>query len=211
MTQRELIIEQTTKMFVNHGVKAVRMDDIAHELSVSKRTLYELFGDKEELLYLCIKHFIEEGRTRRQKQIAEIDNDLEIMLFSVRDMISVAPVAARMRRNIKRFYPSVFQRLEDDAQKASRDDLKRWLEKCVEQGYMVSTSNCDFVAKVLYESAQGIMVSENMESDNTMHVVSPISYSLVIFIRGLCTMKGIELIDRCFDKYFGNIPTPNTL
>ena len=144
MTQRELIIEQTTKMFVNHGVKAVRMDDIAHELSVSKRTLYELFGDKEELLYRCIKHFIEEGRTRRQKQIAEIDNDLEIMLFSVRDMISVAPVSARMRRNIKRFYPSVFQRLEDDAQKASRDDLKRWLEKCVEQGYMVSTSNCDF-------------------------------------------------------------------
>ena len=211
MTQRELIIEQTTKMFVNHGVKAVRMDDIAHELSVSKRTLYELFGDKEELLYLCIKHFIEEGRTRRQKQIAEIDNDLEIMLFSVRDMISVAPVSARMRRNIKRFYPSVFQRLEDDAQKASRDDLKRWLEKCVEQGYMVSTSNCDFVAKVLYESVQGIMVSENMESDNTMHIVSMISYSLVIFIRGLCTMKGIELIDRCFDKYFGNIPTPNTL
>ena len=211
MTQRELIIEQTTKMFVNHGVKAVRMDDIAHELSVSKRTLYELFGDKEELLYLCIKHFIEEGRTRRQKQIAEIEKDLEIMLFSVRDMISVAPVSARMRRNIKRFYPSVFQRLEDDAQKASRDDLKRWLEKCVEQGYMVPTSNCDFVAKVLYESVQGIMVSENMESDNTMHIVSMISYSLVIFIRGLCTMKGIELIDRCFDKYFGDIPTPNTL
>lgn len=211
MTQRELIIEQTAKMFINHGVKAVRMDDIAHELSVSKRTLYELFGDKEELLYLCIKHFIEERRTRRQKQIAEIDNDLEIMLFSVRDMISVAPVSARMRRNIKRFYPSVFQRMEDDAQKASRDDLKRWLEKCVEQGYMVPTSNCDFVAKVLYESVQGIMVSEDMESDNTMHIVSMISYSLVIFIRGLCTMKGIELIDRCFDKYFGNIPAPDTL
>ena len=211
MTQKDIIVEHAMKMFVAQGIKAVRMDDIAHELSVSKRTLYELFGDKEELLYLCIKHFIEEGRTRRQKQIAEIDNDLEIMLFSVRDMISVAPVSARMRRNIKRFYPSVFQRLEDDAQKASRDDLKRWLEKCVEQGYMVSTSNCDFVAKVLYESVQGIMVSENMESDNTMHVVSMISYSLVIFIRGLCTMKGIELIDRCFDKYFGNIPTPNTL
>ena len=211
MTQRELIIEQTTKMFVNHGVKAVRMDDIAHELSVSKRTLYELFGDKEELLYLCIKHFIEEGRTRRQKQIAEIDNDLEIMLFSVRDMISVAPVSARMRRNIKRFYPSVFKRMEDDAQKASRDDLRRWLEKCVEQGYMVSTSNCDFVAKVLYESVQGIMVSENMENDNTMHIVSMISHSLVSISRGPCTMKGLELTDRGFDKYFGNIPTPNTL
>ena len=88
MTQRELIVEQAAKMFVNQGVKAVRMDDIAHELSISKRTLYELFGDKEELLYLCIKHFIEVGRARREKQIKEIDNDLEVMLFSFRDMIS---------------------------------------------------------------------------------------------------------------------------
>ena len=211
MTQRELIIEQAAKMFVNQGVKAVRMDDIAHELSVSKRTLYEMFGDKEELLYLCIKHFIEQGRARRQAQIANIDNDLEIMLFSFRDMISVAPVSSRMRRNVKRFYPSVFLRLEEDVQKESRDDLKRWLGNCVENGYMMPTSNCDFVAKVLYESVQGIMVSENMENENTMNVISMISYSLVIFIRGLCTAEGIAIIDRCFDKYFSNIPSLESL
>lgn len=211
MTQRELIIEQAARMFVNQGVKAVRMDDIARELGVSKRTIYEQFGDKEELLYLCIKHFIEQGHARRQAQIADIDNDLEVMLFSFRDMISVAPITARMRRNIKRFYPSVFQRIEEDAQKKSRDDLRRWLGKCVENGYMMPTSNCDFVVKVLYESVQGILVSENMENENMINVISMISYSLVIFIRGLCTPEGITIIDRCFDKYFSNIPAPNSL
>jgi hypothetical protein len=30
----------------------------------------------------------------------------------------------------------------------------------------------------------------------------------VIFIRGLCTMRGIEIIDGCFDKYFGTLPKP---
>ena len=47
MSQKERIIEQTMRMLVAQGIKAVRMDDIAHQLSVSKRTLYELFGDKE--------------------------------------------------------------------------------------------------------------------------------------------------------------------
>lgn len=211
MTQRELIVEQAAKMFVNQGVKAVRMDDIAHELSISKRTLYELFGDKEELLYLCIKHFIEEGRTRREKQIAEINNDLEIMLLSFRDMISVAPVSARMRRNMRRFYPSVFKRLEEEVQQESRNDLKRWLGKCVESGYMERTSDCDFVVRVLYESVQGIMVSENFENEDMMSTISMISYSIMIFIRGLCTLEGIKIIDSCFDKYFGNIPAPDTL
>ena len=76
---------------------------------------------------------------------------------------------------------------------------------------MMPTSNCDFVVKVLYESVQGIMVSENMENENMINVISTISYSLVIFIRGLCTPEGITIIDRCFDKYFSNIPAPNSL
>lgn len=211
MTQRELIVGQAAKMFVNHGVKAVRMDDIAHELSVSKRTLYELFGDKEELLYLCIKHFIEQGRARRERLISEIDNDLEIMLSSLRDMISVAPASARMRRNMRRFYPSVFKRLEEEVQQESRNDLKRWLGKCVERGYMEPTSDCDLVVKVLYESVQGMMLSDNFENENMLNIISTISYSILIFIRGLCTVEGIKIIDSCFDKYFGNISALDTL
>ena len=50
MSQKEYIIEQATEMFRQLGIKAVRMDDIAHNLGVSKRTLYELFEDKMNLL-----------------------------------------------------------------------------------------------------------------------------------------------------------------
>ena len=50
MTPKERIVEQTMEMFVTQGIKSVRMDDIARQLSISKRTLYEMFGDKEELL-----------------------------------------------------------------------------------------------------------------------------------------------------------------
>ena len=53
--QRERIIEQAAKMFAEQGIKSIRMDDIAKALGVSKRTLYEMFEDKEELLYLSIR------------------------------------------------------------------------------------------------------------------------------------------------------------
>ena len=46
MTQRERIIEQAARMFAEQGIKSIRMDDIAKELGVSKRTLYEMFEDK---------------------------------------------------------------------------------------------------------------------------------------------------------------------
>jgi len=51
MTPKDCIVERTMRMFVSHGIRAVRMDDVAQQLGVSKRSLYELFGDKEGLLY----------------------------------------------------------------------------------------------------------------------------------------------------------------
>ncbi|MBO5820277.1 MAG: TetR/AcrR family transcriptional regulator [Alistipes sp.] len=211
MTQREIIIECASKMFVAQGVKAVRMDDIAQELSMSKRTLYELFGDKEELLYQSLLHFLVEGQKRRNEQCRSVENSLEIMLLCLRDMIAYAPVSWRLRTNLKRFYPSVFERLENDAHANSQSDLRRWVKECVASGYFTTTADSELVIRVLQDSVQGIMLVDKFDTVDNVHLVSKITYAIVIFIRGLCTVSGIEVIDRCFDKYFGNIQSIDTL
>ena len=62
--QRETIIQLAAEMFVGQGIKAVRMDDIARHIGVSKRTIYEQFGDKEELLYQCLSYYVREQDRR---------------------------------------------------------------------------------------------------------------------------------------------------
>ena len=52
-------------MIVELGVKSLRVDDLAHDLAVSKRTLYEMFGDKEELLYHSIKYLFQKEADER--------------------------------------------------------------------------------------------------------------------------------------------------
>lgn len=211
MTQREIIIERASSMFVTQGVKAVRMDDIAQELSISKRTLYELFGDKEELLYQSILHFLVKGQQRRVEQSQSVENSLEVMLVCLRDMVVYAPISSRIRANLKRFYPKVFERLEGDARANSMEDLRRWVKECVASGYFTVTADSDLVVRVLQDSVHGIMLMEMYDTTDSVHLVSRIAYAIVIFIRGLCTQSGIEVIDRCFDKYFGNITSIDTL
>lgn len=205
MTSKEIIIDSAMKMFVSQGVKAVRMDDIARELSISKRTLYELFGDKEELLYQSIVHYSRQSCQRREELASQADNVLEVMIICLRDMVTSAPVVSRMRRNISRFYPSVYQRIEANMQNESRMNIAIWIKRCVEQGYMTSTSDSEFVVKVLHDSAQGMMGSDMYDTRDHVELASMMTYALVIFIRGLCTIKGIEVIDKCFDKYFGGL------
>ena len=59
MTQREKIVDRVSQMIKAVGVKSVRMDDVASDLGMSKRTLYEMFGDKEELIYESAKYHSE--------------------------------------------------------------------------------------------------------------------------------------------------------
>ena len=199
------------KMFVAHGVKAVRMDDIARELSISKRTLYEIFGDKEELLYQSIMRYTRHAGERRCELAEQADNVLEVMIICLRDMINSAPVAGRMRRNMRRFYPAVYQRLESTIQNESRENISIWIKRCVEQGYITKTADCDFVVKVLHDSAQGLLGSDLYDSNDHVEMVAMMTYSLVIFIRGLCTVKGIEVVDRSFSKYLSTISRLNNV
>ena len=64
---RQRAIETTSDIVLKCGNLSVRMDDVAQELSVSKRTLYEIFGSKEELLVECMKRHI----ARMSKIIAD--------------------------------------------------------------------------------------------------------------------------------------------
>ena len=68
--RRELkskIIEYAMNEFRQRGIKAVKMDEISRGLHVSKRTVYEIFGDKEELLLAGMMRQLEENRSKLEE------------------------------------------------------------------------------------------------------------------------------------------------
>jgi AcrR family transcriptional regulator len=211
MTQKEIVVREAAKMFLSEGIKSVRMDDIARGLSVSKRTLYELFGDKEELIYEAICHYVEEAHARRSLILQDVDNELEAMLVSLRDMIVRAPEVARVRRNLERFYPKVNTRLEESGMMRSKSELREWLAASIERGYLTPTANSDLVVDVLHNCVQGMLVVEYSDDNRSANVVSRVACSVLIFIRGLCTPEGLAVVDRCFSTYYNNICVSETL
>ena len=80
--QRERIIEQAAKMFAEQGIKSIRMDDIAKALGVSKRTLYEMFEDKEELLYLSIRFMQSRRMAKMEAKLRENSESLAFLFDS---------------------------------------------------------------------------------------------------------------------------------
>ena len=76
---KDKILNAATTAFWHKGIKAVKMDDIASSLSISKRTIYEIYGDKESLLFACIKKKHRE-RQEFMRVFAEQHNVMEVVL-----------------------------------------------------------------------------------------------------------------------------------
>ena len=77
---RERIVDTALQSFVTHGIKSITMDDIAAALGISKRTLYEVFADKETLLMECLRRAQDEGDTYVKEVYEKASNVLEVLL-----------------------------------------------------------------------------------------------------------------------------------
>ena len=77
---KKRIIDSSLEAFTKHGIKSITMDEIASSLGISKRTLYEVFYDKETLLEACVLRR-QEMEERYLKEIQTVaGNVLEVIL-----------------------------------------------------------------------------------------------------------------------------------
>ena len=77
---KDKILDSAIALFHERGVKAVKMDDIANCLSISKRTLYEIYDNKEDLLFECVKTSFEHSEKELHDSVENADNVMDILL-----------------------------------------------------------------------------------------------------------------------------------
>ena len=201
MDQKERIIEQAMQMFVTQGIKSVRMDDIAQQLGVSKRTLYELFGDKEVLLYLAMDRYFEKTRLERSASCADARNVLEAMFMVLGGVMDNAEVIQRLMNNLRKFYPAVYQKMASEGAAKSRRDLKEMLELGIADGLFVETFNLELAISLLYYTASAITVRKDLMLPEGMPEREAFVQIVSNFFRGISTAKGLQLVDDYVKRY----------
>jgi AcrR family transcriptional regulator len=123
---RKLIVETAHQLFIEHGIKDVKMDDIATKLSISKRTIYELFNDKEqllrEILELQNEKMLENGKEiiRNSKHILEIILKLYNLHFELLKKVNGKFFAELSK------YPEICKESRKKKRKTQRNSAPGW-------------------------------------------------------------------------------------
>lgn len=195
MLEHEHIIRHAAEMFIRCGVKAVRMDDVARSLGMSKRTLYELFGDKESLLERCILYHLE-GEHRRLTAIGmSADNVLEALLRVISALRERYVEGMRIREEVWRFYPRVAARLKAHGASESSAHLRTCLVKGIEEGYFDPQLPLELMVALLEYNLLGVATHNLNVPPPGMTPDRIFEQVLIYFLRGISTARGISVIE----------------
>ena len=196
MVQRETIIEQAAKMFAEQGIKSIRMDDIAQSLGVSKRTLYEMVEDKEELLYLSIRYMQSRRMAKVEQKLRENTESLAQLFDSFAMMTENRELHRRISNNLRKFYPATFERLRKEAEAESGKILFSLIQHYIDCGLIVPTVDIRLSVTILYYTTTTIVTSaDNMTLPDGVTVNDALAYTIINFFRGIATIKGVQQID----------------
>jgi AcrR family transcriptional regulator len=200
--RKERIVAGAADMFLEEGLRSVRMDDIAMRLGVSKRTLYEMFSDRSDLLEQSMTYYFGQMRAKMKERTlgaANVMEEIFVMMGSVRRDDNHRTLVS----NLRKFYPEVYRRLEDEAHRFSLAEFGRLLDRGMEQGLFMADMNKELALLTLTYAMSALFDDRNRRAAERggVSMQAAFEYVVVNFFRGLSTHKGIELIDELVRRH----------
>ncbi len=193
LENKEKILKGAEDLFMKYGVRSISMDDIARHLSVSKKTLYQYFADKEELVTMVSKSHLERS-TKQYEELHETSGNSieELARLSVclkKDMEELNPA---MLYDIQKFHPKAWNIWLEYKNKFIRESVVRNLKQGIEDGYIREEVNSEILAAVRIELVQ-IAFSQEVFPREKFKLAEVQGQIFDHFVFGLVTEKGKKL------------------
>jgi TetR/AcrR family transcriptional regulator, cholesterol catabolism regulator len=201
MDNRERIIEGATELFKTYGIKSVTMDSLAKQLGMSKRTIYEVFSDKDELLIGVLTWMAEKQKELVKRIIAESENSIVTifrMLEINRDyLVEVSPV---FLADLKKYHHDVLMKKSDKCKMPDYRNHQEVIEIGIKEGLFRKDINPDLANRCLYNLGRSI--TDNELYPNELFSRRDVIRNIFInYLRGICTQAGLDLINELESKF----------
>lgn len=189
------IINRVKEMYFRYGIKSVTMDDVARELSISKKTLYQHFSDKEKLVDEVVKILLVEKTEIVDNLIADCPDAISEMvtIHQFMDKMSREHSYA-MENDMRKYYPATFNRIVTSKRAHMYKVAIENIQRGQKEGFYRSEVNGEIIAKtvlVRFESSidSCIFTCEEMLTKEFFNEI------LNYHVRGIATPKGIKRLE----------------
>jgi len=191
---KEAIVSKASEMFLRLGFKSVTMNDIAAEMGISKKTIYQHFSNKEEL--------VEASTTQLFNNIsAGIDSIREMGKNSIEEIFTIRNFMMQHLNNestsplyqLQKFFPKIFTCLRSMQFEKMNSCMKENLQRGIEYGLYRQDINIEFVSRIYFTGLTGIKDGDIFPA--ALFDVHEVTRQFLEYhLRGIVTEKGLEIL-----------------
>lgn len=166
-TKRNDIIEQVKNLYLEFGIKSVTMDDISHKLGISKKTLYEHFTDKKQLVWSVLENISELPAPPFGDRIPENMNALEeLLLYYEIQFKMIQDHKPGFMYDLKKYYPRFFEHFHKKKRTRFMEKVKENLAKGKAEGFFRVDLNEEIITRLTLMRMECLM-STDIFTDTT--------------------------------------------
>ena len=194
------LLKKAGELFFKYGIKSISMDDLARELGISKKTVYQTVKNKKDLIAQVFENHIEEEVEALEKIHEEsadaIDEMIRVAEFIIPTLRKLTPT---FLFDMHKYYPEVWQRMEDYNQKMVFQMIKENIERGVEEEIYRGKFHAEIIAQ-LYVGKTMCLIDEDTFPLQKYNKENLFKEHIEYHIRGIATKKGIRLFEKHFKK-----------
>jgi len=197
MAYKEDLIEKCTAIFTSYGVK-VSTDEISRMLGVSKRTLYEFFDSKENLIYECVNFTLAKIQTLIDAHFSENTNNVIEKLFPMSNpkLQEMLVGDNRFLEDVRRLYTDIHRQTMEKRIESLKKYIINIIREGMEDGVFLPDINPEIIVDVIF-TIHRVTVNK-LEFFEKYPPVELFKNTVLCYLRGISTPKGIELIKQTF-------------
>jgi AcrR family transcriptional regulator len=196
MTLKKRVIEKAQHLFFKYGLKNITMDDLARELGISKKTLYDSFNNKQEIISFITVKLIEEHELRCDKIEKDADNAIEEVLMYLDSVKSIfQQFNYKIIFEMKRYYIESWEIYRGYKMDFLSKRIKKNISRGIKEGLYRKNMNKEIVSKLRIEQMEIISNSAIFTSYkfNKKEVSRELFFQILY---GMSTIKGHYLINK---------------
>ena len=190
------ILFKARDLMLRNGVKHVTMDDIANQLGMSKKTIYQFYKDKDALVMAVVNFELEEQSSKCQRTQDTADNAVHEMFMLLEDIQQMFKNMNPMTMNeIAKYYQEAFARIQNHKDEFMHQIIKTNLIKGIEQG--VYRKEIDPEILSIYRLETSFVPFNPQLYPFSKFDIGKVTLQIIEnFIHGVMSLKGIELMEK---------------
>ena len=200
MENKDRILEKAHDLFMQYGIRSITMDEIAAQLGISKKTIYQFFTDKDAMVEAVVNEVINRNEEDCRGYSLSAENavhEIFVAMDFTQEMLKA--MNPQIMYDLEKHHPAAYKRLKQYKYQFLFSTIKENLERGAREDIYRTDLNIDLTTRHRIESA---FMPFNQEAfpQNKYPMNQTCQELAILFLHSICNPKGKKLIEKYLNE-----------